>query len=68
MPHARRGGTFHKATHSGASIPNSRKPISELGKRLHSLRKEIEKSGIPLLTDEEVVKERIERRGGFYAQ
>ena len=40
------------------------KPISPLGKKLMAIRKEIEESGMPLLSYEEVERERQIRRGG----
>ena len=41
------------------------KSPSNLGKKLREIRQEIIASGIPLLTAEEVEKEKAERRGGY---
>ncbi len=41
------------------------KSTSNLGKKLREIRQEIIASGIPLLTAEEVEKEKAERRGGY---
>ena len=41
------------------------KSTSSLGKKLRAIRQEIIASGIPLLTAEEVDKEKAERRGGY---
>jgi hypothetical protein len=45
----------------------SEKKISSLGRKLETLRREIEESGIPLLSDKEIAKEHDARRGGAYA-
>jgi len=42
---------------------HSEKKISPLGRKLQALRREIEESGLPLLSDKEIAKERNERRG-----
>ena len=41
------------------------KSTSSLGKKLRAIRQEIIASGVPLLTAEEVEKEKAERRGGY---
>ncbi len=38
---------------------------SSLGKKLRAIRQEIIANGVPLLTAEEVEKEKAERRGGY---
>ncbi len=69
--------TKHKT--AGSQIPTrtakklsrshaSEKKISPLGRKLAALRREIEESGIPLLSDKEIAKELGERRGGAYAR
>ena len=50
------------------SISRQKKPsksTSSLGKKLRAIRQEIIADGIPLLTAEEVEKEKAERRGGY---
>jgi hypothetical protein len=44
------------------------KPTSNLGKKLRQIRQEIIDSGVPLLTAEEVEKEKAERRGGYLGE
>ncbi|MDB9314762.1 hypothetical protein PN462_16735 [Spirulina sp. CS-785/01] len=41
------------------------KSSSPLGKKLREIRQEIIKSGIPLLSPEEIQQEKAERRGGY---
>ncbi|MFN6564540.1 MAG: hypothetical protein RMY28_032745 [Nostoc sp. ChiSLP01] len=45
--------------------PVELKPKSQLGAKLDKIRESIVGSGIPLLTDEEIDREVIERRGGY---
>ncbi len=56
------------ATKKLATSRSSEKKISPLGRKLALLRREIEESGIPLLSDKEIAKERDTRRGGAYAR
>ena len=44
------------------------KSTSILGKKLRKIRQEIIESGVPLLTAEEVEKEKAERRGGYLGE
>ena len=44
----------------------SEKKISPLGLKLAALRRKIEQSGLPLLSDEEIINEVAARRGGIY--
>jgi hypothetical protein len=50
---------------SESSPTESPPAVSELGKKIQSIRDRIVASGIPLLTPEEVEKEVLERRGGI---
>ncbi len=55
-----------KSPRTSALAANPPKNISELGRKLLAIRKEIEESGIPLLTEEEIAKERAEQRRERY--
>jgi hypothetical protein len=48
-----------------ATTPKSQN-ISDLGRKLMAIRKEIIESGIPLLTEEEIARERAEQRRERY--
>jgi hypothetical protein len=45
-------------------VASGKRVLTPLGKKLLEARREIEESGIPLLTDEELEIEKAERRGG----
>ncbi len=70
MEHKQRTANSRLRPPKTKKIANSRllaKRISPLGRKLMALRREIESSHIPLLSDEEIAKEQRERRGGAYA-